>query len=201
MGERPYEGSCVCTHLHAWMRGCSRLQRQGNQNKRGGHFKIKRAKISGKTLVQVTLTEAEIYGLLWHFLDVLPWSCLSIFHPWMPRELKKNPSLTADSRKELLSQHFSSLPQTEACQPEHRLFHVSLKPHAQVLGSNRPIIQLHRAAKAPQQEMFIWLCCRNTQPSSVSKQRWKGDNNFNKSHLMRWFLNLTGAFAGTAVHM
>lgn len=144
--------------------------------------------------------QKQKYGLLWQFLDVLPWSCLSIFHPCMPQELKKN-SLPADSRKELLSQHFSSLPQAEACQPEHRLFHVSPKPHAQVLGSNRPIIQLHRAAKAPQQEMFIWLYCRKMQPSSFSKQRWKGNNNFNKSHLMRWFLNLKGAFAGTAVHM
>lgn len=92
------------------------------------------------------------------------------FTPACPGSFKKN-SLTADRRKELLSQHLSSLPHADACQPEHRLFHMSPKPHAQVLGSNRPIIQLHRAAKAPQQEMFIWLCCRKMQPSSVSKQR------------------------------
>lgn len=62
--------------------------------------------------------------------------------PRLPWELKKNLTVTGDSRKELLSQRFSSLLQPEACQAERKRLRASSKPHAHTRSSS-PTCQLY----------------------------------------------------------
>lgn len=144
MGEWPHEGICVCLHLHAWMRRCSRQQRQGNWNKCGSCFKIKCAKISAKMFLPVTWTEvAKKMRLSVPFSGCFcPRHISPCFTSACPGSLKKSLTVTGDSRKELLSQRFSSLLQPEACQAERKSLRASPKPHAHTRSSS-PTCQLY----------------------------------------------------------
>lgn len=94
--------------------------------------------------------------IFWLFFLPLASLC---FTPACPGSLKKKLTVTGDSRKELLSQQFSSVPQPEGCQAERRLLHASAhtEPHAQtctreVLKSNTLNYTITQSSNGPQQE-------------------------------------------------
>lgn len=187
MGERLHEGFCVCMNLHAWMRGTLRLQRQENEEQILKPFQ-KCAKSAKKVLcVRACVSWAEFdteIRLPVSFSGCFSPACLCVFHPCLPWELKKKLCVTGDTRKELLSQHFSSVPQPEACQAERRLLHASThtRPHAhtctrEVLESKLSIIQLHSLAMAPSRSCLFGFAAEKKRPfvPSLFKQRWKGD--------------------------
>lgn len=94
--------------------------------------------------------------IFWLFFLPLASLC---FTPACPGSLKKKLTVTGDSRKELLSQQFSGVPQPEGCQAERRLLHASAhtEPHAhtctrEVLESNTLNYTITQSSNGPQQE-------------------------------------------------